>query len=399
MKSKKFLSFILLLSLTVLMTACGDKETGKNTTTAAGQTTSAATAVLTTTAPIITETAIEVKTTATEAASTASAPTATAPEVTTAAAKTTTTAEPTTVIEPEDEDALHNPLTNEVIVSYDELPVRAFAVAIGNNLQARPQSGLSQADIIYEVPAEGGVSRYLAIFYGGYSEKIGPCRSARPYLVSLADQFSAGLAHVGGSNDALALLEKGKTPNLDEFANSASFWRSTDRKAPNNCYTSTENLLKWYDSHNYKEQYIPTGFKFMKSSEKMIGEPVSSIYVDYPGAKNSYSYNEFNGLYYRSVSKAQQIDPEGDVDITCSNVIVQYITSKKLDKEGRLEIDLKKGGKAIFFINGQMLEGTWARAVEDKPTVYFDASGEEMKFATGKTWIQLVDQDCKVKYE
>jgi len=199
--------------------------------------------------------------------------------------------------------------------------------------------------------------------------------------------------------EALEMLDTNIVPDIDEFAYSSTFWRSKDRKAPNNCYTSTEKLLSWYAKHDYTIRRIPQGFAFLAEDEEIAGDDINHISVDYISAKNSYEYNSDEGLYYRYISGAQQVDPEGNIKICCANVIIQYVNSVVLDDEGRLAIDLYEGGKAEFFLQGKMISGTWQREDDNSPTVFYDAEGNEMKFATGNTWIQMVDRTCKVKYE
>lgn len=408
MLDRRLKYIILLLLFLSGFVSCGDVEVGTKESSVSNtvlteiqQTVVEKTVPATEQTTIIASTVVEQTTTPLNTTFTDPETSASVPELTsTVAEKTSSAIEQNTEaqIEPEKE-VVRNPLTNEIITSLDELPVRPVVVSIGNNSGARPQSGLSYADIVYEVPAEGGVSRYLGVFYSQSCDKIGPCRSARPYIVRIAAQYKAALAHVGGSMEALELLDTNIVPDIDEFAYSSTFWRSKDRKAPNNCYTSTDKLLNWYSKHDYTIQRIPQGFTFLDEEEKAVGEDIEVITVDYISAKNSYKYNKDDGLYYRYISGSQQVDPEGNVKISCANVIIQYVNSQVLDDEGRLAIDLYKGGNAEFFLQGKMISGTWQREGDNAVTLFYDADGNEMKFATGKTWIQLVDKTCKVSYE
>ena len=292
---------------------------------------------------------------------------------------------------------LRNPFTNQPI---ETMPNRPVVVTIGNNGGARPQSGLEAADLLYEIPAEGGVSRYLAVYFTAMPEKIGPVRSARPYLLDIAKEWNGVYVHVGGSPDALSILEKGNWSYINEFGYGSYFWRDKDRSAPNNLYTSMENLLTVLDKKGWNVEKEVHGFCFFEEGASFDGESADSIKITYPpSANNSYKYNQLTGLYMRYIDNKEQLEKESGQQLAVSNVLVQYVTSKRLDDEGRLEINLLAGGQAMLFSGGKVVLGTWERANILSPTVFKTTAGEEMKLAAGKTWIQVVDQTCKVSYE
>ncbi|MCK4554100.1 DUF3048 domain-containing protein, partial [Candidatus Parcubacteria bacterium] len=126
-----------------------------------------------------------------------------------------------------------------------------IAVIIENHIDARPPSGLAQANLVFEAEAEGGITRFLAIFAGGQNlEEIGPVRSVRPYFVDWAREFSAVLVHCGGSPSSLVKIVQDNVFSLNEFYNGGYYWRSAKRPGPHNVYTSTENLNKYLESKN-----------------------------------------------------------------------------------------------------------------------------------------------------
>src|SRR5262249_15833287 len=115
-------------------------------------------------------------------------------------------------------------------------------VMIENSVQARPQSGLNQAGVVFEAIAEGGITRFLALYQDTTPDNVGPIRSARPYYEQWALGFDAGYAHVGGSPEALNDIKAWGVRDLDQFYNSGSYHRISSREAPHNVYTGITTL-------------------------------------------------------------------------------------------------------------------------------------------------------------
>src|SRR5258708_23201857 len=133
---------------------------------------------------------------------------------------------------------------------------RPFVVVIENFLDSRPQSGLSQADIVYEALAEGGITRFLAVFQSQNAASIGPVRSARTYFNDWAQELGAIYAHVGGNSDALYYIKKGipGVSDADQFFNDPYFKRISSRPLPLNTYTSSDKLLALSQQHGFGMQ-------------------------------------------------------------------------------------------------------------------------------------------------
>ncbi|MHC8520306.1 DUF3048 N-terminal domain-containing protein [Rossellomorea sp. H39__3] len=139
----------------------------------------------------------------------------------------------------------HSPLTGEV---QDEGDGRSIAVMINNHPKARPQSGLSKADIVYEILAEGNITRFLAIFQSERPENVGPVRSARDYYISLAKGYDSLFIAHGYSPDAKKILQGGSVDNLNGISYDGTlFKRASSRKAPHNSYITFENIKKGAD--------------------------------------------------------------------------------------------------------------------------------------------------------
>ena len=156
------------------------------------------------------------------------------------------------------------------------------AVMIENSPDARPQSGLKDAGVIFESVAEGGITRFLVIYQEAKSTVIGPVRSVRPHYASWVAAFDAGLAHVGGSDIPLAKLRSGQIKDLDQFFNANAYTRVSNRAAPHNVYTSDDKLQALNKSKKYNDSSFNAWKRKTKETPsqtptaKTITVPVSS---------------------------------------------------------------------------------------------------------------------------
>ncbi|HEX3032283.1 MAG TPA: DUF3048 domain-containing protein, partial [Bacillota bacterium] len=233
-------------------------------------------------------------------------------------------------------DPALNPLTG-LQVEKANLNRMPLAIMVENSPAARPQSGLQQADLIYEVVAEGGITRFLAIFYGGDAAQVGPVRSARPYFLERSMEYKALYVHAGGSPEALEMLKKLKAYDLNQFANNFPFWRSRDRKAPHNLYGDT---LKMRQVANKKwPAYQPevTGFDFVAPGESLAGGSGINTLTIHFGAKASevtWKYDESTHKYLRFYGNTPHKDKVTGKQYTCENILIQKVSSKVIDGEG-----------------------------------------------------------------
>lgn len=288
----------------------------------------------------------------------------------------------------------------------DTLPNRVVQFSI-DNVESIPQSGLSKADIIYEFPAEGGLTRLQALFYGETPDVVGPIRSARPYFIDLAREYNAVFVHHGGSPDAFAYLDTGVVDDVAPNTNSSIFWRSDTRYAPHNSMLNYADLwdvirdrsldvLKEIRTFTFAPEVTD---KDSKDEEEPSTPTVTAITVDNPYTLVEYKYIQETNLYEHYVDGDLYIDAENDLPVTASNVLIQYVKSTVLDDHKRLGIDMTAGGKALLFTGGNVVEGTWSRADLDSPTVFTDAEGNDFVMTRGKTWVHVIDQNADVTYK
>lgn len=306
------------------------------------------------------------------------------------------TVAPTPDPEPEPEP-IYDPLTGLEVAA--EPTGRTYLVSIDNNPDARPHSGISQAKILYEVPAEGGISRLIALFQGDTVEKIGPVRSARPYMVDIARSWGGVFVHCGWSEDAKAYLQQGVVDYVNELYQSAYFWRSDDRSAPHNLYTSAEKLAEWAADTDCSYDQALDWMEFRTEGEAPAGVAVDYIQVEYPYADNIYRYDPATGLYKRFLGEEPFVDQENGQQLTPANIIVMEVVSQVLDGEGRLAIDLTAGGRMWCFSGGKLVEGVWSHPDKDTAIRFTDSTGQAVRLTPGQTCIQVIDGQVNLNYE
>lgn len=280
------------------------------------------------------------------------------------------------------------------------LPV--FAVQIENMIEARPLSGVSKANLVYEAISEAGITRLLAFYNSDNSvEEIGPVRSARPYYIDWAEEYGALYAHSGGSPEALSIVPNYEILDLNEFSNGKYFWRSRARYAPHNLYTSTELLA---EAFNIKGGEIKSDFDAwqFKDEKKLDERPAESkmvkIYFSTKIYEAGWRYDPEKNNYLRYQADKVQKDKDGS-EVRAKNIVVQFVDMKILDSVGRKRVETIGSGDAIVFQDGEKIEGEWRKEKKGDRTKFYDKSGQEIKFNPGITWIEVAPIGTEVTME
>ena len=277
---------------------------------------------------------------------------------------------------------------------------RPLSIMIENSEGGRPQSGLDKANIVYEVLAEGGITRFLAIYYDQEAEEVGPIRSARPYFVSKSLEHQAIYIHVGGSEEAYNFIKEENIDDINEFVDFQPFWRSTDRKPPYNLYTSTTKLRKEANKLGYIEMIKKQEYQFeISRNEKLTGRETDSIVIPYNGTYTvSYKYQPESMKYIRFINGEPHIDAKTKKQLAVDNIIIQFAETKIIDQEGRLAVDFVGKGTGLLFFKGNSTEITWAKPDLRARTLFLDKEGNRIALTPGNVWIQIVPSDLTVKY-
>ena len=283
---------------------------------------------------------------------------------------------------------------------------RPVMVMINNAPQARPQSGLNQADIVYEVLAEGEMTRFLTVFQSQKPEVIGPVRSIRPYFIQIGAGFDALLIHAGGSPEALATLSRSKKySHLDEIPNGKYFWREKSRKAPHNLYTNPELIEQAMEEKGMRKPVEPIRFTFLpEDAEISGGTPATKVEITFHSLnKAMFQYDSEEKKYMRFTNGEPHYDLNDNKQLSATNLLVVAARHRVLDSEGRREVDVEGPGDGYLFQQGKVQKIRWKRSDGVIRAYEDEAMTKEMPLLPGQTWVEIVpdtpDIAQHVKYE
>ncbi|WP_163215723.1 DUF3048 domain-containing protein [Clostridium thermarum] len=270
-----------------------------------------------------------------------------------------------------------------------------FMVIIENSRASRPQSGLSEADIIYETMAEGGIPRFIAVFHSSSPKEIGPVRSARPYFLTLAKEYNLPFGHCGGSAEALDIIKDEKLMSMNEFSYGGYYWRDDSRKAPHNLYTSADKLRRLITNKSMIQVPASSLIFNMDSWNKSLASAENVDLKLSPYYSTSYSYKD--GLYYKYMDGIIATDKSNGKELTASNIVIQTTDIKILDDYGRLDIKLAGAGTGYVISGGKCINVIWSKADDKSPTVLKDEKGNAIALTPGKTWWHIADNNLKLE--
>jgi hypothetical protein len=295
------------------------------------------------------------------------------------------------------EEKIYSPLTGQEVT--DEQAKRPItSIVLENAPEARPQSGLKDAGIVFEAIAEGGITRFAAIYQEGAPQDIGPVRSLRPYFLDWLRPFDATITHVGGSQKALRMVRDGSWKDMDQFANGKSFRRITERRAPHNVYTSFEKI----DSFNQSKNYSLKDFESFtrKEDQKSSAPQVSSIKLNVSSGKYNvaYSYNSANNSYLRSQGGEAHLDKSG-AQIEPKVVVALVVPYSIVQEDGsRYSYQTTGTGKAVVFQDGKAVEATWSKTNQASQIRLTDSTGTDIKLNRGQTWFTAVNSNDRIVF-
>ncbi len=303
---------------------------------------------------------------------------------------------------------------------------RPLAVMIENHEESRPQSGLSSADIIYEAVAEGGITRFMGIFYCNLGDiQVGPVRSARTYYLDWLGEYNDPLyAHVGGANtpgpaDALGQIIKYKILDLNQFSiGFPTFWRDYQRlghpvATEHTMYSTTQKLWEvgakrgWVASASagltWEKGFTSWEFKDKEEPAAAAGKNiVVNFWESQPDYQVEWTYDPATNTYKRKTGGKDHMDLNTKKQLEAKNIVVQFEKESRANDGYPGNVHLLYGttgtGKALFFIDGKVENGKWAKTSRTARTKYTDSTGKEIEFNKGLIWIQTVPEGSKVTY-
>jgi len=309
---------------------------------------------------------------------------------------------------------------------------RPLAVMIENHAEARPQSGLSRADIVYEAVAEGGITRFMGVFYCGAAAKnltLAPVRSARTYFLDWVSEYDALYNHVGGAGRcsdetvdprARALCQIGQygIKDLDQFGiGFPNCYRNPDRlgrpvATEHQMVCLSDNLYEiaknrgWTnvdkEGVSWDKNFEPWKFKEDSSQDKRP-ENFSVEFTAWEGYEKEYSvrweYDRATNSYKRFNGRVAHTDLEGGEQLVAKNVVLQFSKETRgIDEHAHLLYQTLGSGKAIILLDGKKIEGTWQKKNRTSRTKFFDEQGREIEFNRGQIWIEILPTGTEIKY-
>lgn len=293
-----------------------------------------------------------------------------------------------------------SPLTGlQVAPDLAQRPVTA--IMIENSPDARPQSGLDQAGVVYEAIAEGGITRFVALYQEAMPTYIGPVRSLRPYYIDWFTPFDASIAHVGGSPESLAeIRSNGK--DLDQFFNDASYWREPSRAAPHNVYTSFERLNALNTSKGYTTSTVQSWSRksdqvlkipTAKTIDMRISSPLYYSHYDWGAADNTYARSE-GGAGHNQVNS-----PSDKVGVPIHpKVVIAMVIGYGFESDG-IHSDYTTTGSGTLYVfqDGGVTQGTWTKAGQASQISFTDTNSQPIKLNAGQVWVTAI-QSGQVSY-
>lgn len=296
---------------------------------------------------------------------------------------------------------------------------RPLAVMVNNHIDARPQSGLSFAEIVYEIVAEGGITRLMPVFYTQDASKVGPVRSARVHFIDIAAEFYSWYAHWGGAYapllsdgskdysetnpkaDAYQHINDVGLASLDQaWLGETAYYRDTSRDVAleHTGYSSTPALWKeapnrypeegWtkfikFDVWKFKEGAVPSDRGFVTD--------IKFNFWDVPDFEVIWKYDKGTNEYTRYQGGVKMTDALVNKDIVAKDVIVQFaVETSAEDKKNHLLYDIVGSGDAKIFMDGKVINAKWSKAAIRERTMYYNENGDEIEFNRGIIWVEIV---------
>lgn len=319
---------------------------------------------------------------------------------------------------------------------------RPLGVMIENSLDARPQSGLTTADVVYEAVVEGGITRFMAMFYcdaaAAGNLMLAPVRSARIHFVNLISEYDGLYNHVGGAGNcddenvdprakALCVLRTTDIKDLDQFREDGAGAFKVCHRVANRlgdkevAYEHTmacflEELYKagakqkWTNVDakgvSWDKKFILWSFRDV--SKKTVGDPANAISYMFWGSNRDFNssydvrwdYQSQTNAYKRSNGGVVAVDLNNDAPIEVSDVVIQFAKETDVaDKDHHIVYDVIGKGSAIVYMDGVSVPATWSKLNRTSRTIFKDATGQEIKFAPGKMWVSILPIGNKVVVE
>lgn len=290
--------------------------------------------------------------------------------------------------------------------SESRVNARPLAVVVENHPEARPQVGLNEASHVWEYIAEGGITRFLAVYSPRLPKKVGPIRSARTFSVSWAAGYHSLFVHAGGSQGGLGLIPTLK--NLVDLPHTSGYFYR--EPAPgvateHTLFSDGESLINFAKA---KGASLKGDFKsplFVKTPVKTEDRPsTNSLTINFstPSYLVKWTYNPTKNLYERELAQAKHIDRLTKKQLTTQNVVILTVNrsfnSNTNGGKGEWFMTTEGEGTAKIYSEGKLTTGKWVKASKESMLILRDSSGKEIPLLPGQTWFEVIPSGIPVSY-
>lgn len=272
----------------------------------------------------------------------------------------------------------------------------AVAVKIENSAQARPQTGLEQADVVWEEMVEGGITRFNAVYHSQLPETVGPIRSLRPMDAGITAPLQGLIVASGGQPQFVQAIRDVGLQVLTQDEGAAGIYRSRDRRAPHNVYGTMSEFVAAADGSRAAPP--PAQFAFAPAAEQssaaLAGTPSSRIVAQFPSAQASWDWDAGSGRWLRNEGSQAAVSTAGERLSTTTVVTmrVEVRDSGARDPAGNPVPETVMVGSGEVFVSsgGQTVTGTWSKGSDGEPVALTAGDGSPILLAPGNVWVELV---------
>lgn len=323
---------------------------------------------------------------------------------------------------------------------------RPLTFMIENSAEARPLEGLHKADVVYELVAEGGISRFLGVFYCGVSAenvRLAPIRSARIFFVNLAAEYGKRpiFGHVGGANRLCGDCPDGLKPEFQASSKIDAItelqdlgWRvrggndfdttwdigypvfsrdtsrpGADKDLAHTMYAFSDDVYEEAAEREltYEEEDSPwlEDFRVWKFKDDQPASSPEATKISFefwrnrPDYEVTWEYDAANNQYKRINGGKPFVDWKSGTQVTAKNVVVQFVEEDgPVDQELHMYYEVIGTGDAVIFQNGEVIQGSWEKKTQDSRTIFYDNDGQEIEFVRGPIWIEGVPDGNDIVY-
>lgn len=311
-----------------------------------------------------------------------------------------TTPAPVVQQEPEPEpelppEPIYSRLSGRELTSADINNRPLYAVQIENSPEARPQSGLKEADIISEAVAEGGITRFNAIYQDNIPANIGPVRSLRPYYIDWFLPYDAAIVHAGGSAEA---LQDVRTLGLKDVDSVASIMRRiTQRYSPHNYYTTGQQVLDLLTQRGYSSNFTGLPRKDATPTDAMNAKNIT-LNISSNLYNVNFTYDPATNTYPRKQGGQPHVDAESGTQLAPSVVIVPVMGKGIHPDRIHTTYGTTGSGTVYVFQDGTVTQGTWTKPSRNSQWTLLDSAGQPIALNRGQTWFTMIDATNKVSF-